>query len=110
MTTDPARIRRNDPGDPNKCPVFELHKIYNNKDNKLEEIQQACTKAAIGCVECKNCLVDVIVQEQNAINEKAKEYLEDPHIISKILAEGSARARVVADNTLENVKQAMGLI
>lgn len=108
MPTDPARIRRDDPGNPEKCPVWDLHKVYS--DEKTQEwVMQGCTSAGIGCVDCKQPVIDAVLNELKPIQERAVEYLEDPKLVQSIIAEGVEAARDIADDTLEEVRAAMGL-
>lgn len=108
MPTDPARVRRDDPGTPEKCPVWEFHKIYSPEEVK-EWVQKGCTTAGIGCVECKQPVIDGVCAEQQQFLERAKEYEESPEIIRNIVSEGCDRARDVARETMDDVRQAMGL-
>ena len=108
MPTDPARVRRTDPGDPDKCPVWGLHEIYS--DNEVKNwVQEGCRSAGIGCLDCKRPLIDSILKEQEPIRERAKEYQDDPETVRGIISEGCEAARDVARVTLEEVRQAMGL-
>ena len=108
MPTDPARIRRDDPGDPVKCPVWQLHLIYSNEDTKTW-IQNGCVSAKIGCLECKSSLVSMIDCEQKKFIESAKIYENDLNLIKNILADGAEKATEIAQNTLHEVKQAMNI-
>lgn len=108
MPTDPARVRRTDPGDPEKCPVWYLHKVYSNEEVK-EWVQVGCRTAGIGCLDCKRPLITEIQEEQAPIIAAAEEYEKNPDLVKSILAEGCDVAREVAGETLEEVKQAMGL-
>ena len=108
MPTDPARVRRTDPGDPNKCPVWEFHKVYSDDETK-EWVQQGCTTAGIGCIDCKQPIIDAVLKELEPIQERAKEYLDDPKIVQNFINEGVEAARDVAEDTLEEVRAAMGL-
>jgi tryptophanyl-tRNA synthetase len=108
MPTDPARVRRTDPGDPDKCPVWGLHEIYSDDEVK-NWVQEGCRSAGIGCLDCKRPLIDSILKEQGPIRERAKEYQEDPETVRGIISEGCEAARDVARVTLEEVRQAMGL-
>ncbi len=108
MQTDPARVRRTDPGDPEKCPVWDLHKLYSNADTQAW-VQQGCRTAGIGCLECKAPLIDKIVEEVSAISKRAQEFEENPELVRGIIAEGCERARGAARDTLEAVRQAMGM-
>ena len=108
MPTDPARIRRKDPGDPEKCPVWGLHKVYS--DDELKNwVQGGCTSARIGCLECKRPLIDAILKEQAPIRERAREYQEDPETVKGIISDGCEAARDEARDTLEEVREAMCL-
>ena len=108
MPTDPARVRRADPGNPSRCPVWKLHNVYSNDDVKSWAIK-GCKSASIGCVDCKGPLIDSVLKEQQPVRERALEYLSDPESVQAVIDEGSERAREVARDTLEEVKNAMGL-
>jgi len=108
MQTDPARVRRTDPGDPDKCPVWDLHKVYSNADTQAW-VQTGCRSAGIGCLECKAPLIDKIVEEISAISKRAQEFEENPELVRGIIAEGCERARAAARDTMDAVRQAMGL-
>lgn len=108
MQTDPARVRRSDPGDPNKCPVYDLHKIYSN-DDTLKWVADGCKSAGIGCIDCKGPLIDSLKAEQVQFNERATPYVEDRNLIRNIIEKGSEKARVVAKETLEDVRSAVGV-
>lgn len=108
MQTDPARIKRDDPGEPTKCPVWDIHQIYSS-DSEKDWIVSGCRSAGIGCVDCKQVLVQNINQELAPIHEAAKEYEQDPALVKSIVAEGSEAARDQARATLDDVRQAMGI-
>lgn len=108
MPTDPARVRRSDPGDPKKCPVWQLHEVYSDDDTRAW-VQDGCTSAKIGCVDCKQPLIDAVLAEQKPIRERAMEYLESPDLVRSIITDGCDAARDVAQETMEDVRQAMGL-
>ncbi len=108
MPTDPARVRRTDPGDPEKCPVWKLHQVYSG-DEVREWVQQGCTTAGIGCLECKGPVIEAIQAELEPIRERAREYEQDAGLVRKIIHEGCDKARDVARQTLQEVRQAMGL-
>jgi tryptophanyl-tRNA synthetase len=108
MPTDPARVRRTDPGDPEKCPVWQLHLVYSNEDTK-DWVQKGCRSAGIGCLECKQPVIDAVLAEQKPIIERAQPYLEDPTLVRNIVADGCERARRLAQDTLRDVREAMGL-
>ena len=108
MPTDPARVRRTDPGDPDKCPVWGLHEVYSDDEVK-KWVQEGCRSAGIGCLDCKKPLIDAILKEQEPIRERAKEYQDDPETVRGIISEGCEAARDIARETLEEVRQVMGL-
>ncbi|HJN49668.1 MAG: tryptophan--tRNA ligase [Pseudomonadales bacterium] len=108
MVTDPARVRRSDPGNPEKCPVFGLHKIYSD-DATNEWIREGCTGAGIGCLDCKKPLIEAVLAEQQPMLERAKQYEENPDLVKSIIAEGCENARTLARSTLDEVRQAMGM-
>ena len=108
MPTDPARIRRTDPGNPEKCPVWQLHEVYSSTDTQ-QWVQQGCRSAAIGCIECKQPVIDAVLQEQKPMRERAQQYLDDPTLVRNIIADGCEKARKLAQETLREVKQVMGL-
>jgi tryptophanyl-tRNA synthetase len=108
MTTDPARVKRTDPGDPKKCPVFDLHKIYSNPATQAW-ITEGCMSAGIGCLDCKGPLIEAILQEQQPMRERALQFEESPDLVRSIIAEGCEKARTQARETLEEVRAAMGL-
>lgn len=108
MTTDPARARRNDKGDPEKCPVFKLHEVYSD-DETRDWVIQGCTSAGIGCIDCKKPLIDAVLEEQQPMRERAQQYEENPDLVKSIVAEGCEKARTLAKATLEEVRVAMGL-
>jgi tryptophanyl-tRNA synthetase len=109
MQTDPARIRRTDPGDPDKCPVWDLHKIFSDADTHAW-VQEGCRSAGIGCLDCKKRLADAVVVEITAIRQRAQEFEENRDLVRGIIAEGCVKAGVVARQTLEEVQQAMGMV
>jgi len=108
MQTDPARVRRTDPGDPDKCPVWDLHKIYSDAETR-DWVQQGCRSAGIGCLDCKKRLSDAVVVDIIAIRERAREFVENRDLVRAIIAEGCEKARDVARQTLEDIHQAMGM-
>ncbi len=109
MPTDPARVRRTDPGDPEKCPVWQLHQVYSDEETKAW-VRGGCTSAGIGCLDCKKPVIEAVLAEQAPIRERAEEYLKDPDSVRSIIQEGCERARDVACETMEEVRQAMGLV
>ena len=108
MQTDPARIRRTDPGDPALCPVWQLHEVYSDEDVQAW-VKNGCTTAGIGCLECKQPVIDNILSELAPIRERAQEFVEDPNLVRGIIAEGCEAARDVARETMDEVRQVMGL-
>jgi tryptophanyl-tRNA synthetase len=108
MVTDPARGRRTDPGDPEKCPVWQFHKVYSDAPTK-DWVVQGCTTAGIGCLECKQPVIDAIVKEQQPWRERAEKYLANPKQVHWIVEMGTERARTVARQTMKDVREAMGL-
>jgi len=108
MPTDPARMRRTDPGEPTKCPVWQLHQVYSD-DACKEWVQQGCRTAGIGCIECKQPVIDGILREQEPMRERAQQYLDDPALVKNIIADGCEKARELARETMRDVREAMGL-
>jgi tryptophanyl-tRNA synthetase len=108
MPTDPARVKRTDPGDPDKCPVWQLHLVYSD-DKRKEWVQQGCRSAGIGCLECKQPVIDAVLEELKPIRERAEKYLEDQTLVRSIIADGCEKARKLAQETMRDVRQAMGL-
>jgi tryptophanyl-tRNA synthetase len=108
MQTDPARVRRTDAGDPDKCPVFDLHRVYSDAAT-LTWAANGCRSAGIGCLECKKPLIDRIVAEISGLRERAREFQENPELVHNLLAEGSEKARDAARETLDEVRRAMHL-
>lgn len=108
MPTDPARGRRTDPGNPDKCPVWQLHQVYSDEQVKCW-VRQGCTTAGIGCIECKQPVIDGILKEQTPMRERAQQYLDDPTLVRNIIADGNEKARKYAQETMRDVREAMGL-
>jgi tryptophanyl-tRNA synthetase len=108
MPTDPARVRRTDPGDPGKCPVWQLHEVYSG-DTVREWVQNGCRSAGIGCIECKQPVIDAVLAELAPLQERAAQYAEDPTLVKNIVADGCERARRLAAETMREVREAMGL-
>ena len=108
MPTDPARVRRTDAGDPLKCPVWQLHEVYSDPATR-EWVMKGCTSAGIGCLECKQPVVDAVLAEQEPMHERAQQYVDDPSLVRAIVADGCEKARKLAQETLREVRQAMGL-
>lgn len=108
MPTDPARVRRSDPGDPEKCPVWQLHQVYSD-DSTKEWVVKGCKSAGIGCLECKQPVIDAILKELEPMRERAQRYLDDPSLVRAIVAEGCDTARKLAQETMRDVRDAIGL-
>jgi tryptophanyl-tRNA synthetase len=108
MVTDPARIRRTDPGNPEVCPVFDLHKVFSSAETQ-EKAREGCTTASIGCIECKSWLADAVVAELAPIQERRSKYENNPQLVTDILEEGKRRAAVRAEQTMREVRAAVGL-
>ncbi|UAW97352.1 tryptophan--tRNA ligase [Halopseudomonas nanhaiensis] len=108
MPTDPARVRRTDPGEPEICPVFQLHKVYTDQATH-DWVRQGCRTAGIGCLDCKKPVIDAIAAELAPMQQRAREYEANPDAVHVILNEGTERARDAARDTLTEVRQAMGL-
>ena len=108
MPTDPARVKRTDPGDPERCPVWQLHCVYSD-DARRKWVQEGCKSAGIGCLECKQPVIDAVLEEQKPIRERARQYMDDPGLVRSIVADGCEKARRLAHETLREVREAMGL-
>ncbi len=108
MPTDPARVRLTDPGDPDKCPVWQLHETYSD-DKTRDWVKQGCKSAGIGCLECKKPVIDAVVAELEPIQKEAEQYIKDPDMVRSIIADGNETARENARETLAEVRAAMGL-
>ena len=108
MVTDPARVRRSDPGNPDVCPVGDLHKIFSSKET-MAEVNRGCRSAGIGCIECKGWSADAIVSTLAPMQERRRKYEHNPRLAWDILEAGAARARKSADSTMKLVRQAMGI-
>jgi tryptophanyl-tRNA synthetase len=108
MTTDPARVRRTDPGEPTKCPVWQFHKVYSDAATQ-DWAAQGCRSAAIGCLDCKQPVIDAILREQQPWHERAESYLANPKQVHWIVEMGTERARTVARQTMKDVREAIGL-
>ncbi len=108
MQTDPARIRRNDPGTPEKCPVWQFHVIYSSEQTR-QWVRTGCTSAGIGCIECKQPVIEAVLKEQEPMHERAQLYLDDPQLVKSIIADGCEKARKLAQETMRDVREAMGL-
>jgi tryptophanyl-tRNA synthetase len=108
MPTDPARVKRTDPGDPEKCPVWQFHLVYSD-EKTCEWVQNGCRTAAFGCLECKQPVIDKVLAEQGPMRERAQKYLDDPTLVRSIVADGCDKARELARETMREVREVMGL-
>lgn len=108
MPTDPARVRRTDPGDPANCPVWKFHEVYSTAEVK-DWVQQGCRSAGIGCLDCKQPVIEAVLREQAPIRERSLEYAADLETVRSIIAEGCEKARDIARETMEEVRAAVGL-
>ncbi len=108
MVTDPARVRRTDPGSPDKCPVGDLHKIFSTPET-LAKVYEGCTTAGIGCIECKSWAADAIVSMLAPIQERRVKFEQNPALVTEILTDGARRATARAEQTMRDVRSAMGL-
>ena len=108
MVTDPARIRRTDPGDPDVCPVFDLHKVFSSEE-KQQEVRIGCTSAGIGCIQCKGWLADAVVTQLAPMQERRRYFEGHPKEVAAILEDGKLRANERANKTMDEVRKAMGI-
>jgi len=108
MPTDPARVRRTDPGNPANCPVWQFHMVYSDDDTR-QWVTNGCTSAGIGCLECKQPVVDAVLRELAPIRERALFYEESPDQVRSIMADGCEKAQELAHETMRDVREAMGL-
>ncbi len=108
MPTDPARVRRTDPGNPDVCPVWQFHEVYSDKGVK-DWVQQGCRSAGIGCIECKQPVIDAVLAELKPMQSRGREYAEQPDLVRNIINDGCERAREVARETMDEVRHAMSL-
>lgn len=108
MPTDPARVKRTDPGTPEKCPVWPLHLVYSDAARK-DWVQKGCTSAGIGCLECKQPVIEAVLAELAPMRERAQPYVDDPTLVKSIIADGCDKARKLALETMRDVREAMGL-
>jgi tryptophanyl-tRNA synthetase len=109
MPTDPARVKRNDPGNPDICPVWPLHQIYSDQARR-EWVRKGCTAASFGCLDCKQPLVEAVQAELAPMRERAQPYVDDPTLVRNIIADGNEKARKLAAETMRDVREAMGLV
>jgi tryptophanyl-tRNA synthetase len=105
MVTDPARIRKDDPGHPEVCTVFSFHKIFN--ESEVSEIEEQCRAGKIGCVQCKKKLADKMIEYLEPIYERRQNILKNPDMIKEIIHTGNENAKKVAQKTMEEVRKAM---
>lgn len=108
MQTDPSRVRKTDPGDPERCPVFGLHQVYSDEAT-LQWAAQGCRSASMGCIDCKGPLIGSVNAEQEIIRQRAQQFDEDPDLVNTIIQEGSEKARSIARETLDDVREAIGI-
>ncbi|MDF3886592.1 MULTISPECIES: tryptophan--tRNA ligase [Cupriavidus] len=108
MPTDPARVRRTDAGEPARCPVWQLHQVYSDVPTR-EWVEQGCRSAGIGCIECKQPVIEGILREQQPMLERAQKYMDDPALLRDIVAHGCDKASQLARETMRDVRSAMGL-
>jgi tryptophanyl-tRNA synthetase len=108
MPTDPARVKRTDPGEPERCPVWQFHLVYSDEQTR-EWVQQGCRSAGIGCLECKQPVIDKVLAELAPMRDRAQPYLDDPTLVKNIVSDGCDKARELARETMREVRDAMGL-
>ncbi len=108
MPTDPARVRRTDAGEPARCPVWQLHQVYTDAPTR-EWVEKGCRSAGIGCIECKQPVIEGILREQQPLLERAQKYMDDPALLRAIVDHGCDQARRVARETMRDVRAVMGL-
>ncbi|MCB1937235.1 MAG: tryptophan--tRNA ligase [Nitrosomonas sp.] len=108
MPTDPARVRRTDPGNPEICPVWQFHLVYSD-DETRDWVREGCTSAGIGCIECKSPVIDKVLAEQEPMHDRARMYEEDPVLVRNIIADGCEKANQLAEETMRDIRAAMGL-
>jgi tryptophanyl-tRNA synthetase len=108
MPTDPARVKRTDPGEPERCPVWQFHQVYSDEATR-QWVQNGCRTAGIGCLECKQPVIDKVLAEQSPMRERAQKYLDDPTLVRSIIADGCDKARGLARETMREVRDVMGL-
>jgi tryptophanyl-tRNA synthetase len=108
MPTDPARVKRTDPGEPARCPVWQFHQVYSD-DATRQWVEQGCRSAGIGCLDCKQPVIERVLAEQGPMKERAQRYVDDPSLVKAIIADGCDKARDIARETMREVRAAMGL-
>ena len=109
MPTDPARVRRTDPGDPDKCPVWQFHLVYST-DGVRDWVQDGCRSAGIGCLDCKRPVIEAVLTELAPMRERVREFSAQPDLLRNLIEEGCERARAVARETMDEVRRAMSLV
>lgn len=108
MMTDPARVRRTDPGEPEKCPAFQLHKIYCTPE-EIDHVTKGCRTATIGCLECKKIMIRHVIEELGPVRERRAAFEKEPHKVEDILASGHRVAQKKAAETMDEVRRTLGL-
>ncbi|WP_442871438.1 tryptophan--tRNA ligase [Candidatus Thiodiazotropha sp. CDECU1] len=108
MPTDTNRVRRTDPGDPQKCPVWQFHLVYSDEGTK-QWVEEGCRSAGIGCLDCKGPVIEAVLNELKPMQQRAAEFEAQPDLVQRIISEGSEKARVVAQETMREVREAMSL-
>jgi tryptophanyl-tRNA synthetase len=108
MVTDPARVRRSDPGNPDVCPVGDLHKIFSSQET-MTKVNEGCRSAGIGCIECKSWAADSLLRLLSPMQERRRKFEQNPKLAWDILEAGSERARKVSGETMEDVRASMGM-
>ncbi len=108
MPTDPARVRRSDPGEPQRCPVWQFHQVYSDEPTRAW-VERGCRSAGIGCLECKQPVIERVLAEQGPMMERAQRFIDDPSLVKSIIADGCDKAREIARETMREVRGAMGL-
>ena len=108
MPTDPSRVRRNDPGEPEKCPVWQFHQVYSSDETK-SWVQEGCRSAGIGCLDCKGPVIEAVLAELKPMQARAAEFEAQPELVKRVIREGSEKARAVARETMHEVRQVMSL-
>ena len=107
MMTDPARKRRQDPGNPKDCPLFDLHEVYTKDESVIKEVDRGCKTAGIGCVDCKKILLKSLLPWHEQVLEKRTSMMKKPSFVEDILNEGSKKAQAEAQKTMGEVRKAM---
>jgi tryptophanyl-tRNA synthetase len=108
MPTDPSRVRRNDPGEPEKCPVWQFHQVYSGDETK-SWVSEGCRSAGIGCLDCKGPVIEAVLGELKPMQARAAEFEAQPELVREVIQAGSAKARQVAQETMREVRRVMSL-